>query len=95
MLTIRLTRIGKKGKPYYRFIISEKARDPWGKALEILGSYDPYKKTIQAEKERIEYWISKGAQMSPSANNLLVGNNVIKGEKIVTKSKKNKKEGKK
>jgi small subunit ribosomal protein S16 len=82
MLTIRLSRIGKKKKPMYRLIISEKARDTYGKALEILGSYNPFSKELVTKKDRIEYWLDKGAQMSPSVNNLLIQQSVIKGEKV-------------
>ena len=82
MLTIRLSRIGKKKKPIYRLIISEKARDPYGRALEILGSYNPYTKELQAQKDRIEYWLKTGASMSATVNNLLVEKNIIKGEKV-------------
>ncbi len=83
MLTIRLSRIGKKGQPSYRFIVSEKGRDPWGKALEILGSYNPLVNPAQItlEKERILYWIGKGAQTSDTVNNLLINEGVIQGEK--------------
>ena len=96
MLTIRLSRVGKKGYPTYRLIISEKQRDPYGKALEILGSYNPHTKDLQAEGERIKYWISKGAQMSDTVNNLLIAKKVIEGKK--TRSPKagvNRKEAKK
>ena len=82
MLTIRLSRIGKKNKPMYRLIISEKSRDLYGRALEILGSYNPHSKELQAKTERIKYWLDKGAGMSPTVNNLLVGKGLIKGEKI-------------
>ncbi len=51
MLTIRLSRIGKKKKPMYRLIISEKARDTYGKALEILGSYNPFSKELITKKD--------------------------------------------
>ncbi|MBD3248387.1 30S ribosomal protein S16 [Candidatus Falkowbacteria bacterium] len=82
MLTIRLSRIGKKNKPMYRLVISEKARDPYGRALEILGSYNPYTKDIDVKADRIKYWLSKGAQMSPSVNNILVSKSVIETEKV-------------
>lgn len=82
MLTIRLSRIGKKKKPMYRLIISEKARDPYGRALEILGAYNPFTKELTAKKDRIEYWLSKGAQMSPTVNNLLVEKEIIKKDKV-------------
>jgi small subunit ribosomal protein S16 len=96
MLTIRLSRIGKKKKPLYRLIISEKAKDPWGKAMEILGIYDPYTKELKPKADRIKYWLSKGAQMSPTVNNLLIGKEVIQGQKAKaskagTKKKKEKK----
>lgn len=66
----------------YRLIVSEKSRDPWGKALEILGSYNPHSKNLSAKSERINYWISKGAAVSPTANNLLIDKGVIKGQKV-------------
>lgn len=91
MLTIRLSRVGKKNKPMYRLIISEKARDPYGRALEILGSYNPYTKELQAKNERIKYWLSKGAQLSPTVNNLLIEKDIIKGEKTKASKAKAKK----
>lgn len=83
MLTIRLTRIGKKKQPSYRFIVSEKARDPWGRALEILGTYNPLTNpaTLNVEKERVEYWLSKGAQTSDTVRNLLIDQGILKGDK--------------
>ena len=81
MLTIRLSRIGKKKKPMYRLVVSEKARDPYGRALEILGSYNPFTKELITKKDRIEYYIGNGAQMSNTVNNLLLENKIIEGEK--------------
>jgi len=93
MLTIRLSRVGKKNKPMYRLIISEKSKDPYGRALEILGSYNPHTKELQAKGERIKYWLSKGSQMSPTVNNLLIEKNIIEGEKVkASKARKKKKE---
>ncbi len=89
MLTIRLSRIGKKKKPMYRLVISENAKDTQGRALEILGSYNPFTKELTVEKDRIEHWIANGSKMSPSVNNLLIEKNIIKGEKV-TASKKGK-----
>ena len=42
MVMIRLNRVGKKKEPSYRFVVSEKARDPQAPALEILGFYNPH-----------------------------------------------------
>jgi small subunit ribosomal protein S16 len=82
MLTIRLSRIGKKKKPMYRLIISENARDTHAKVLEILGSYNPFTKNLVAKNDRINYWISKGSGLSVTVNNLLIDKGVIKGEKM-------------
>ena len=82
MLTIRLSRIGKCKKPMYRLVISEKTKDPYGDALEILGSYNPFKKDIQIKDDRIKYWLSQGVQMSPTVNNLLITKGIIQGEKV-------------
>ena len=93
MLTIRLSRIGKKNKPVYRLIISEKARDTYGRALEILGSYNPHTKVLEVKADRIKYWISQGSGMSPVVNNMLISKGIIKGKKIkATKLSKKKRE---
>lgn len=83
MLHIRLTRIGKKKQPEYRFIVCEKSRDPWGKALEILGHYNPRTNppTISLKSDRITHWISVGAQCSDTVWNLLLDQGLVKGEK--------------
>jgi small subunit ribosomal protein S16 len=82
MLTIRLSRIGKRKQPFYRLIISEKARDPQARVLEILGSYNPFTKEFKTKADRISYWLGQGAKTSVTVNNLLVDKGVIKGEKI-------------
>ncbi|HLC89773.1 MAG TPA: 30S ribosomal protein S16 [Patescibacteria group bacterium] len=82
MLKIRLARVGKRKKPTFRFIVSEQSRDTFGKALEILGHYNPFSKVCEVNKERILYWLSQGAKASPTAHNLLVDQNVISGAKV-------------
>lgn len=84
MLSIRLSRVGKKKMPSYRLIVTEKARDPWGKVLEQLGTYDPLAKPkkVAFDLERVKYWMSKGAQPSATVHNLLIDLKAIEGEKI-------------
>ncbi len=91
MLTLRLSRMGKKKQPTYRLIVSEKGRDPWGKALEILGTYNPRTKVVAFNTERIAYWISKGSQASDSVWNLLLKEKLVEGKKrnTVAKTKSN------
>ncbi len=82
MLSIRLSRIGKKKIPSYRLIVTEKTRDPWGKHLEILGKHDPIGKKTEFDVERIKYWMSKGAQPTATVHNMLVNMKVIEGAKV-------------
>lgn len=84
MLSIRLSRVGKKKSPSYRLIVTEKTRDPWGKFLENLGTYDPMQKPkkVDFDVERIKHWMSKGAQPTPTVRNLLIDLKAIEGEKV-------------
>lgn len=83
MLTIRLTRKGKKNQPFFRVIVIDKKRTArGGNAVEILGNVDPLTKKRNFKKDRILYWISKGAKPSPSVHNLLVSEKIIDAKKI-------------
>src|SRR6266481_677558 len=66
VLTIRLSRIGKKKKPFYRVVVIERTRPRDGRVKEAVGTYDPLKKPaeIKLDAERIKYWIGLGAQPS-------------------------------
>ena len=81
MLTIRLTKVGKKNKKMFRLVISEKSKDPYGNSLEILGSYNPHTKDLQAKVDRVKHWISQGAGLSDTVHNLLVEHKVIEAKK--------------
>ncbi len=82
MLKIRLQRTGKRGQAYFRVVVLEHTTKPKGKYLEFLGSYDPHKNEISVKADRVKYWLSMGAKLSETANNLLVGKGVIEGEKV-------------
>ena len=87
MLTIKLAKVGKTNKKVFRLIIAEKGRDPYGDVLEILGSYNQYAKQLQAKKERVQHWLDRGAQMTPSVNNLLIAQGIIEGSKVKASKK--------
>ena len=72
MLKIRLSRIGKRGQAYFRVVVVEHTKKPKGEYLELFGTYNPHEKVLNVKKDRIDYWVSKGAQASPTVNNLLV-----------------------
>ncbi len=90
MLSIRLSRTGKKNQPSYRLIVSEKTKDPWGTYLEILGHYNPRSeaKIVDLKEDRLKYWIGKGAQLSATVNNLLVTAGVIATKKMKVQRRK-------
>ncbi len=94
MLAIRFIRVGKKNQPFFRMVVTEKQNAPkGGRFLEILGFFNPKTKETELKKERIEYWLSVGAQPSDRVHNLLVTNGVIKADKKAVHSKKKVKEG--
>jgi len=83
MLTIRLTRKGKKNQPFFRVVLVDKRKSSTGgKSIEDLGYVDPLKKRKSLKADRIKYWISKGAQTSVTIHNLLVTEKVIDEPKI-------------
>ena len=84
MTVFRLSRTGKKKQPYFRIVVQDKNRDPWSPAIEIVGTVNPRleKKDAVLNKERIEYWLSKGTQPSPTVHNLFVDLGIIKADKV-------------
>lgn len=75
MITIRLARGGAKGRPFYHLVVADKrcARD--GRFIEKLGYYNPLAKgkdiPLSFNLERINHWVSVGAQASDSAMRLI------------------------
>lgn len=96
MLTIRLTRVGKKNQPSYRIVVQEKSKDPWGTYLELVGHMNPLTKpaTVTLKEDRIRYWIERGAQPSDTMWNLLVDRKIVSGEKRRTVKLSNKRRAK-
>jgi small subunit ribosomal protein S16 len=76
MLMIRLARFGAKKKPTYRLVVIEKERARNGRAVEIVGHYNPVSKPKQIviDRERVDYWIKNGAQPSETVGRLLKQN---------------------
>jgi small subunit ribosomal protein S16 len=70
---IRLARMGARKKPFYRVIVIEKDRARNGRAVEIVGTYNPRtaQTHIDLKRDRIEYWVSKGAQLSERVEKLM------------------------
>lgn len=83
MLTIRLKRVGRTNLPFYRLVVIEKSKSRDGKFLESVGSFDPRDKqnSLKINADRVKYWISQGAEISPVVHNLLVDQKIVTGAK--------------
>ncbi|MEK7613063.1 MAG: 30S ribosomal protein S16 [Patescibacteria group bacterium] len=83
MLTIRLTRVGKKKDSSFRvIIIDSKRKVKAGNYLEMLGSYDPRVNKAELKADRIQHWLKEGAKPSDTVHNLLISQKIIEGKKI-------------
>ena len=73
MLSIRMTRVGSKKKPFFRLVVSEGRSAVQGSVVENVGTYNPRTKpaVVEINKERVQYWISKGARPSNTVRTLL------------------------
>lgn len=69
-VVIRLTRRGKKKKPFYRIVAADQRFSRDGRFLEIVGTYDPMKKETTVKKEAAEKWIKRGARLTPTVRQL-------------------------
>lgn len=70
---LRLQRQGRPKRPYYRLVAIDKRVKRDGKPIEVLGQYDPMAESekIKVDRARIDYWLKKGAQPSPTVASLL------------------------
>jgi small subunit ribosomal protein S16 len=73
VLMIRLARFGARKQPYYRVVVIEKDRARNGRSVEVVGTSNPRTNpaTVNLKRERIDYWTSKGAQLSDRVEKLL------------------------
>ena len=75
MLRIRLTRMGRRHRPFYRIVVVESSKKRDGEYIEALGWYDPLATKghkIKLNKERYDYWLSVGAQTSDAVLKLIL-----------------------
>ena len=75
-VSIRLRREGAKNRPYYKVVAADSRSPRDGKFIELLGTYDPKKPGHNStlKLDRIEYWMSKGAQPSDTVRSLIKKN---------------------
>jgi small subunit ribosomal protein S16 len=70
---IRLSRTGARKQPQYRVVVIEKERARNGRPVEVVGTYNPRTTpaSIELKRERIDYWVSKGAKMSDRVSKIV------------------------
>jgi len=73
VLMIRLTRTGARKQPHYRVVVIEKERARNGRPVEVVGTYNPRTSpaSIELKRERIDYWVSRGAKMSDRVSKIV------------------------
>lgn len=95
MLIIRLQRTGRENQPTFRLVVAEKARAVKGKFLEIVGHYLPARDpaVLEVRKERIQFWMQRGAGLSDTVARLLKKMNLPGTEKYIRRYTKRKPKG--
>lgn len=79
---IRFMRIGRKNQPSFKIVVTEKTKSSTGgRFVEDVGFYNPVTKEKILKPERLKYWISQGAQPTPTISNLLISEKVTEGDK--------------
>lgn len=70
---IRLTRIGRKKKPFYRIVVADSESPRDGKFLDIVGTYDPLKDpaAIDIDNNKLKDWLGKGALPTTTVKSLI------------------------
>jgi small subunit ribosomal protein S16 len=73
MVAIRLRRAGSKKRPFFRVVVTDARAARDSSFVEILGHYNPRSKpaVVRVDKERVDYWLGKGAQASDSVRTLI------------------------
>jgi small subunit ribosomal protein S16 len=76
---LRLKRVGMRKQAYYRLVAVERRCAPQGAEIEVLGHYDPKDKDnkVSVNQERVQYWLSCGAQVSDTVKSLLKKNQAL------------------
>ncbi len=66
MTVVRLTRMGRKKKPFYRIVVTDSRKRRDGGWIESIGYYNPLTEpeTVKVDEDRLNYWISVGAKLS-------------------------------
>jgi small subunit ribosomal protein S16 len=75
MVVIRLARGGAKKRPFFNLVVADSRRARDGRFIERIGFYDPVapegRERLRVNRERLEYWKGRGAQLSDTVARLV------------------------
>lgn len=74
---LRLQRFGNHKRPFYRIVAADAKAPRDGKFLEILGTYEPIKGAVAVDSEKVQAWMSNGAQPTDTVKSLFKKFNVL------------------
>lgn len=80
MLKIRLSRVGRKNRPLFRVVVTQKNRPVKSGYLKSLGTWDPVNKKLDINQDEVKKWLKQGAKLSDTVNNILIKNKIVEGE---------------
>lgn len=71
MVTIRLSRFGRKKAPFYRIVVTDSRKKTTGGVIDYIGTWNPAKKLKEIDNKKLDLWKKNGAQISASVKNIL------------------------
>ena len=71
MVKIRLKRMGRKKVPIYKIVVSDERAKRDGRAIDIIGTYNPKSKEIKVDRQKVDEWLKKGAQPTERVSAIL------------------------
>lgn len=77
MVKLRLKRIGRKKRPFYRIVAMTDNQAQSGQALAELGTYDPVHARFEVDEEAAVGWLNNGAQMTPTVHDLMRNKGIL------------------
>lgn len=81
-VSIKLSRFGSKGSPFYKIVAQTTRSKRDGKSLDVIGWWNPEKDEKQIDKKKFDEWVKKGAITTEAVKNL------VEGKKKINKKKK-------
>lgn len=71
MIKIRLAKVGKRNAPFYRIVAIEESKKREGEPIDILGFWDKTKNRVEVNKDKLNKWKKRGAQVTKAVEKLL------------------------